>query len=346
MDVPDLSKAAGDRFSVVSAFPAVMVVLTVYALIKTGAFSGAPDVHKLIPADEKLGAGVVLLLALLVFVLALLLQPFQLALVRMLEGYWGNSAPARGLTWMFVAPRRRRLRAYIEAGTTDVDAIATESPRADEQLRVALERKKLLRRQAKANRIRMRYPRRMGRVMPTSLGNALRSFEDTAGQRYGLETVPVFRRLHPLLPPGVLKSYTSHRLQLDAAAGMCVAFLVMTFVLALALVGDGWWVLCPVATAGLAWLTYRGAITSALLMGRTVTTAFDLHRHDLVAALHFPAPPDAALEYAFNLRLSDWLRDDDPDQVPAPQIWFSDYAHIDPSASSSAQGDAGCERAK
>ena len=40
MDLPDLSKAAGDRFSIVSAFPAALVVITIYGLLRTGAYSG------------------------------------------------------------------------------------------------------------------------------------------------------------------------------------------------------------------------------------------------------------------------------------------------------------------
>ena len=163
--------------------------------------------------------------------------------------------------------------------------------------------------------------------MPTALGNALRGFEDTAGQRYGLETIPAFRRLYPLLSPATAKSYTTQRLQLDAAASMCVAFIVITGASAPALFGKGWWSAFPVTAAALAWVTYRGAITSALLMGSAVTTAFDLHRHDLIKSLHYPPRQDPALEYAFNVRLSAWLSDTNPDQRPIAWSMPDDYDH-------------------
>jgi hypothetical protein len=333
----DLAKAAGDRFSIVSAFPAALVVLTVFTLIRTGGFPHQPRLSKLLPAHEQLGAGTVLFLALAVFILALTLQPFQLALVRLLEGYWGSSLAARMLSRLAAMPRQRRLAAEVEISTRfrRLRPPEVQGLGVDEQLEALHEYRRNVRAKEKANRVRLRYPRDLDRVMPTSLGNALRSFEDTAGQRYGLETVPAFRRLYPLLPPPLVKTYGGYRLQLDTGAGLCVAFVLMAGVSGAALLGDGWWMLVPGACVVLAWLTYRGAITSAFLMGGSVVTAFDLHRHDLVAALRYPLPPDPALEYAFNLRLSDWLRDDDPNSGPAP-IAMPDLYHHTQTASSEA----------
>jgi hypothetical protein len=122
------------------------------------------------------------------------------------------------------------------------------------------------------------------------------------------------------------RSYAAHRQQLDVAANLCIAFAVITVVSIPPLAGDGWWQVVPVGTALLAWITYRGAITGALLMGRVVTTAFDLHRHDLISAMHYTPAPDPALEYAFNIRLSQWLQED-PHQAPAPQSMEDDYNH-------------------
>ena len=330
MNPSDLLKAAGDRFSIVSAFPSALVVLYVFALVQTGAFSHRPDIRTLVLQSKHLSAGTVLLLALCVFVLALLLQPFQLSLVRLLEGYWGASRPVTVLSALVTEPRRRRFARQLEISrqgqSLEVPALAA-GRRIDDQHRALREFRKKQRLKKKADAIRLRYPRTAERVLPTALGNALRSFEDTAGQRYGLETIPAFRRLHPLMSPSLAQSYAANRLQLDSAAGLCVAFVVMTLVSVPALARDGWWLAIPVGTALLAWITYRGAITSALLVGRNVTTAFDLHRHDLIRALHYAQAPDPALEYAFNIRLSRWLRGDDPNQPPAPQSMEDDYHH-------------------
>jgi len=324
---PDLSRTASDRFSIVSAFPATLVVLEVFALVQTGAFRGSPDLTKLLPKSKPLVTSTVLILALSVFVLALLLQPFQLGLVRLLEGYWGTSRAALVLSRIVSAPRRRQFSAHLDVSRKHLEEPDLSGRRVDEQLVAVRQFRKQQSRHARADAFRLRYPRTVDRVLPTGLGNALRSFEDTAGQRYGMETVPVFRRLHPLLSQPLMKSYSMHRLQLDSAAGLCVAFLTMTVVAVPPLIGDGWWQLTPILTLALAWMTYRGAITSALLMGGTVTTAFDLHRQDLIKALHYSPAADPALEYAFNIRLSRWLRGDDPDQPYAPQAMEDDYDH-------------------
>lgn len=328
MNPSDLLRAAGDRFSVASALPAALVVLDIFFLLQSGAFSGRPDIHQLVMQSKHLGAGMLVLLALSVFVLALLLQPFQLSLVRLLEGYWGASRPAKLVAHLVIGPRRRWFTIQVQRSRK-----VLQEPAEAEGQRINLHHdelrsfKKYRRLKDRADAIRLRYPRTGDRILPTALGNALRSFEDTAGQRYGLETVSAWRRLHPLMSDALAKSYATNRLQLDSSASLCVAFTVMTLVSVPPLVGDGWWQALPAATALLAWITYRGAIASALLMGRNVTTAFDLHRHDLIMALHYAPAPDPALEYAFNSRLSRWLAGDDPDQPPAPQSMADDYCH-------------------
>jgi hypothetical protein len=333
----DLLRAAGDRFSIVSAFPAALVVLDVFFLLQSGAFSGRPDIHMLIVQSKHLGAGMILLLALSVFVLALLLQPFQLALVRLLEGYWGASRPATFIIHLVAAPRRRWFATQLQRSKMRLaEPKPVSGQRIDGYHEELRDFRRHQRKKGRADAVRLRYPRTVDRVLPTALGNALRSFEDTAGQRYGLGTIPAFRRLHSLMSNSLAKSYADSRLQLDSAAGLCVAFLVITLVSIPPLAGNGWWQALPAGTALLTWITYRGAIASALLMGRHVTTAFDLHRHDLITALHYAPAPDPALEYAFNTRLSRWLAGNDPDQPPAPQAMEDDYCHPPASAGSTA----------
>jgi hypothetical protein len=337
MNPSDLLRAAGDRFSIVSVFPAALVVFDVFVLVQSGAFSGRPDIHALIVQSKHLGAGTILLLALSVFVLGLMLQPFQLAMVRLLEGYWGASRPATFIFNRVAAPRRRWFATQLQLSRLQIaEPKPVSGQRIDGYHEELREFRKRQRKKARADAVRLRYPRTVDRVLPTALGNALRSFEDTAGQRYGLETIPAFRRLYPLMSNSLSKSYADSRLQLDSAAGLCVAFFVITLVSIPPLAGDGWWQAMPAGTALLTWITYRGAIASALLMGRHVTTAFDLHRHDLIAAMRYAPAPDAALEYAFNTRLSRWLAGNDPDQRPAPQAMEDDYCHLPASADSTA----------
>jgi hypothetical protein len=289
-----------------------------------------PDIHKLVQQTKQLSTGTILLIVVAVFVLAVVLQPFQLGLVRLLEGYWGTSRTAGFLARVSAAPRRRMFAGQLEISMSTEPLRAPPlrtGQRIDHQHRALRDYRRRQRLKAKATAVRLRYPRTPERILPTALGNALRSFEDAAGQRYGLETIPVFRRLYPLMSEPLTKTYAASRLQLDSAAGLCVAFMVITLVSAPPLAQDGWWLAFPASTALLAWVAYRGAIASALLMGKIVTTAFDLHRHDLIRSLHYAPAPDPALEYAFNMRLSRWLSAADPGQAPAPQSMEDDYDH-------------------
>ena len=339
----DLSKVAGDRFSIVSTFPAAVVIFYIFGLVRAGAFTGPPHLDNIIAKDSQPSAVVVLLLAIAVFTAAVLLQPFQLGLVRLLEGYWGTGRVGSSLSEILTAPRRSWLARQRSAANKALAAPVLTGP-LNKQIRALRDYQRELREQDRGRAVADRYPMGDERVMPTALGNALRSFEDSAGERYGLDTISAFRRLHPLMSPSLTKAYTTHRVQLDAAAGLCLAFVVITGVSIGAFVRTPLWLFVPAGTAVLTYLTYRGAMTSAVAMGRVVIAAFDLHRHDLLAALHYPLPPDPVLEYAFNTRLSEWLQgryayEDALDApVKAPRRMFTPYAHNNATSRSEASG--------
>jgi hypothetical protein len=47
-------------------------------------------------------------------------------------------------------------------------------------------------------------------------------------------------------------------------------------------------------------------------MGRGSTPAFDLHRFDMLRALHYPLPPTPQAETAFNREFVRFLKDGEP----------------------------------
>jgi hypothetical protein len=54
-------------------------------------------------------------------------------------------------------------------------------------------------------------------------------------------------------------------------------------------------------------LAYRGAIATAQGHSTLLATAFDLHRFDMLQALHYELPPTPISELALNRQLSDFL---------------------------------------
>ncbi|MFI9201043.1 hypothetical protein [Streptomyces sp. NPDC053048] len=73
---------------------------------------------------------------------------------------------------------------------------------------------------------------------------------------------------------------------------------VTALVAAVMLWGTGWWAALALVPSAVAALAYHGAVQAAVAYGEAVRTAFDLHRFDLLRALHQPLPADLAEERA------------------------------------------------
>jgi hypothetical protein len=290
----------GQRFNLLGLMPGGVLVLFVLLLLWSGAPAQPPDPDEVLAHAQALGAWEGALLFLGLTLAATITTPLQLGLVRLLEGYWGPWGK-RALE------RQRTLRAALERAAEPSSA----EPSREEEARLT----------AAAWKLRQRYPP-AGLELPTALGNVLRAAEDRAGRRYGLDTVVVWPRLYPLLSPELRAVVDDQRDQLDVAARLSAVFAACAAIaLVLLAPHGGWWLLVVPAWLGLAWLSYRGAVAAAMAYGSGLETAFDLHRFDLLRALHLPLPPTRAAEREANRALSEFLQGKRP-------VAF-DYAHPD-----------------
>ncbi|WP_257004918.1 hypothetical protein [Streptomyces sp. Tue6028] len=219
--------------------------------------------------EEVLGlvAGIVLGAALL----GLLLRPFQVRAVRVLEGYWDRwplTAPLAGILVRMQRRRRRVLRARVDA-----------TPRGDSGRRV----------QADAYRRLAAWPPPEA-LLPTALGNALRAGELSAGERYGLTTLSSWPRIYLQVSDRMAAVLSSTRDALDSAVNLCWSFLALTGAGATAMYDEPshWW-LCGAGLVLVA-VAYKGAVTAAQAYAGLMHAAYDLHRFDLLEALHYPLP--------------------------------------------------------
>jgi hypothetical protein len=297
-----LIAAAGDlgtRFRFVSLLPTALLALYALALYWSGAPGQAPDVARVITHAQKAAGWAGFLLALGIVVVALIAEPLQVSLIRVLEGYWGESSPGR----LLAAPgkalhhwRRDRLdrRQRRQGGTRGA---VTGSPGQAARQQAA--------REHAARRLRT-YPPRAA-TLPTRLGNVLRAAEYRAGSRYGLEATVIWPRLYPLLGDKLTGVLDDLRDQLDLAGRFCVTFALATILSVCFLAGHGWWLAVAAITSLGALLSYRAAVSAAAAYGEAIETAFDLHRFDLLKALHLPLPADLTRERADNQRLSRFL---------------------------------------
>jgi hypothetical protein len=291
MSVADLigfGRDVGTRFALVGLLPGALLALFVLALVWSGAPGDAPAVDRVLDHARDLDAWAGGLLFGALVVAALVLQPLQLGLVRALEGYW--PAPVRALG-RGRQERRRDALATAAAPRAEMPAAAELAAMAEAE-----------------SRLRRLFPSDPAWLLPTRLGNALRAAETRAGEPYGLDAVVAWPRLYPLLPDGVRALVDDQRDGLDLAARFCAVFAAAAAVSMALLVPHGWWLLVPAACLALAWLSYRGAVAAAIAYGEGIRAAIDLHRFDLLTAMHLPLPATLEQERAVNEQLSLFLR--------------------------------------
>lgn len=302
----------GSRFSLVSILPTAFFITFTTTLIASGAYTRPkPSLTATLDKLDK-DPGLAIAVALGIFLLAVLLRPFQVAIVQVLEGYWRRWRPLEFANDV-ATERHRRIR--------DTADIVSRARPPDQPSVVSFEAAAYHARQlhafnrtaARSSAIVDRYPfagstdPAKDRLMPTLLGNILRDGEDNAGGRYRLAMPVVYPRMYPLLSPKLDKAISTQLDMLDTTSALCVAFGLSALVSLPLIARMDWWSLVPVAATLMSAFAYRGAIVTAQGHGTLLATAFDLHRFDMLGALHYELPPTPDTELEFNEQLSEFL---------------------------------------
>ena len=248
---------------------------------------------------------------------AVLLQPLQLSMVRVLEGgfpRWLGSGLAR--------KEQLRLKRGLEKKIQDKidEAVKLDDPAEADRRNASIQQAG-----AMSARLHSRFPISDYLIRGTALGNALAAMEESAGAAYGLDAVVAWPRLYPVLGDKVRAVVDDLRDGLDAAARLAATG-AMTAVAAVALLAwhSGLLTLLALVPLAVAVLAYLGAVQAAVAYGMAMHVAFDLHRFDLLRALRLEAPAEQANEITSNAFLSDFLRQG----VPVP------FKYVDPGPSS------------
>lgn len=281
------AKALGLRFTISGLLPFALLVCFIVGLTLV---VQAPDNASLITvlkdATQNLGVAGVATLIVIAFLLAAVTEPFQITVVRMLEGYWGIgefSAAARSVG--IERQRRRRYalqRARLDAEDRGLDDAGLYTSRLEQ------------------------FPRHE-ELLPTALGNALRAGERRAGERYGLDTVSTWPGLYFLLPEPFRRDVGELHGQVDGGARLCIALALAAASSAPVLILHGWWNAVWICAALLSLAAYRGAVATAANLRVVLSAAYDVHRFDLLSAMHLPLPDHFDQERERNGALSRFL---------------------------------------
>ena len=295
----------GSRFSLVSILPTAFFITFTVTLIASGAYTRPQP--SLTATLEKLGKdpGLAVAVPFGIFLLAVLLRPFQVAIVQLLEGYWRRWRPLEFANDV-ATERHRRIRDTAEIKSDLRPPSQPQTETFDDAVSYVRQRRAFARMSIRAAAIVDRYPAER-RLMPTLLGNILRDGEDNAGGRYGLNMPVVYPRMYPTLSPKLDKAISAQLDMLDTTSALCVAFGLSALVSLPLIARLDWWSLVPAAAALMSVFAYRGAIVTARGHSRLLATAFDLHRFDMLQALHYELPRNPAKEKVLNEQLSKFL---------------------------------------
>ncbi|EFL19213.1 LOW QUALITY PROTEIN: predicted protein, partial [Streptomyces sp. C] len=203
--------------------------------------------------------------------------------------------------WPRPARAAARLGLTVQERARDRLARAAEVVTADP---AEGERQRIL---AAAWQLARSFPPRPLPLLPTALGNTLRAAEATAGAEYGADAV--VKRKKDSTPcsenksgPSSTTGATSSNRRVPpekkkkGATGMPRVPLVLG--------ADGWWRASPAVFLLPAWVAYRAAVAAARGYGEALSAAFDLHRFDLLTALHLTLPADPEAERVLGRRLT------------------------------------------
>jgi hypothetical protein len=322
-----IGQRIGRYFALVSVVPSLFLVLWTYILIASRATSGKSAVHNVEAALSHWSPGKVTGIILLSFAISMVLHPLQFVTTQLLEGYWGTTRLAVAAMKLRIVHHRKRQRSLRDKAGDDWDEMEkrclqilrkqpgyrpeweTESDSLDGRIAGVLKSKNAddlmgyLIAQQEALDHADRYPADARRILPTQLGNALRRFEDSGGEQYGLNAITIAPHLYLIAPDRHRNYLMDAREDMDTSIRICTVGLAATVLTICFFLTKGLWLLWALLPYFISYLAYRGAVSAAQGYGSVVTTVIDLNRFRLYNELGLDLPRDSAEERENNEKL-------------------------------------------
>lgn len=248
-------------------------------------------------------------LSLVILILSGLLHHLNEPLIQLVEGYpWENTALGR---WgkhrlrkrydALVARRNslKALRDWLSAKNNDLPPPFGASDRLAAWDAASTVEGGI------RDTLHLQYPTR-GSILPTRLGNAIRSFEVYPNQRYGMEAINLWPRLVAKIDGAFADSIESAKASFDFAIHSAALAGALAALLAGARIFE--WRRSPTEADWRLWAIeiglslllsmwfYRLSIGRAVAWGSTVRSAFDLYRRDLLSQLGYSHTPRTVAE--------------------------------------------------
>jgi hypothetical protein len=274
--VEAITNRLGTRFLVVTVVPNVLLVIYVGFLIAAGAPAHSPSFARAISVLDNFTIRQFVVILLIVLAVSVATHPLQIPLIQLVEGYWWGLPFGLRIADRFSRRFEDELN-WARGELNRVDLIDEWDRRTEWSSGDATQRLYWLPSQEKD-------------LLPTQLGNTLRTGETRAGKRYGLDLDVALPRLVPLISSPSITEVRDLRNQLDAAVRLCVAAGLATGVSVGLLLWHGPWLFMAVATYVLCWASYRAAVAAARDFCDSLAAAVDLNHLKLFDELQLPRP--------------------------------------------------------
>jgi len=223
---------------------------------------------------------------LLVIVSAIVVQRFDLLVLRLLEGYWPRwlQQPRTWLIGRVTVKFNQKLKLLQDLARRGLKNLSPDE----------------LAKYAELDQYMMHMPASPALFMPTRMGNILRAAELRSKDKYGLEAIVCWSRLWLLLPDSAKKELTDARAILNTAARLFTWSILFLIWLIYA-----WWVL-PISILVILY-AYRWVLSAAETYGDLLEACFDLYRSSLYQSLRWPMPKNPVEERQTGMQVTDYL---------------------------------------
>jgi uncharacterized repeat protein (TIGR01451 family) len=318
-------------------FPVVLFVLAVTVVV----LPITPYKHELmtVVTDQKLwqqGGLAVIVITFVVLVLSVVLYNMNTPIIRLYEGYsWQHS---RFGEWLAKRQRSRfehatRWRRVIKKMRLEVRLAGFEEQlRVDDLIGIQRETARMLNDQ---------FPDSVGLVLPTKLGNAIRSFETYTTRQYGVPAIALWPRLQGILDSTYAQALDGVKTAFDFMINS--AFLGALLAVLVVVTGMIWqnpvkrgsdltWMWWGLFFASISYLFYLAAIVRAAEWGAQVKAAFDLYRLPLLQKLGIEQKPANLTEERrmWNILNYKFSFPDDPSYPDLPYRAPQTFLTVDP----------------
>ena len=181
---------------------------------------------------------------------------------------------------------------------SEVEEIKARWQAIDEDLRGEFSRYRV--------QIKHAYPDDRSLILPTRLGNVIRSFEFYSDREYGIDSIEIWPRLVAVIPKEYAVSIDDSKTTFDFMLNSSLLSLLLAFSILLAgllfpaplssLAIATYWIIKIAALVLLSYFFYRLSINRAHAWGLLIKSAFDLYRWELLKKLGYAQQPKHRLE--------------------------------------------------